>query len=87
MKEAGYDHWYSPNTGATNSSGFIGLPGGKRGFGTPGNFWHFGNSGSWWSSSESSSSPIHRIIYFKGEHIGGGNSYSGNGFSARCVRD
>ena len=24
------DHWYSPNTGATNSSGWTGLPGGYR---------------------------------------------------------
>src|SRR6185436_8282415 len=36
--------WHAPNTGATNSSGFIGLPGGVRAiefgmFGTEGNFW------------------------------------------------
>jgi uncharacterized protein (TIGR02145 family) len=30
MKETGTSHWYSPNTGATNSTGFSGLPGGKR---------------------------------------------------------
>jgi hypothetical protein len=29
MKEAGTAHWTSPNTGATNESGFTGLPGGK----------------------------------------------------------
>ena len=30
MKEAGTAHWNSPNTGATNESGFTGLPGGFR---------------------------------------------------------
>ena len=30
MKEAGLAHWVEPNTGATNSSGFSGLPGGDR---------------------------------------------------------
>src|SRR6266496_3426307 len=30
MKEAGLTHWNTPNSGATNNSGFIGLPAGNR---------------------------------------------------------
>lgn len=32
MKEIGTTHWYTPNTGATNNSGFTALPGGYRDF-------------------------------------------------------
>jgi uncharacterized protein (TIGR02145 family) len=53
MKEAGTVHWSSPNTGATNSSGFTGLPGGCRYY-SNGSFEALGLGGYWWSSSESS---------------------------------
>ena len=52
MKETGTSHWTSPNTGATNSSGFTALPGGCRfdtGFGT---FWAINTHGDFWSSSD-----------------------------------
>ncbi len=42
--------WNSPNTGATNSSGFTGLPGGIRN--RFGSIFDIGFNGNWWSSSE-----------------------------------
>ena len=50
MKEIGTAHWMSPNTGATNSSGFTGLSDGFRfdyGF-----FFGVGSYANWWSSTE-----------------------------------
>ncbi len=42
--------WVIPNTGATNSSGFSGLPGGRRAY-DDGRFFGVGTIGIWWSSS------------------------------------
>lgn len=46
------DLWNSPNTGATNSSGFSSMPSGSRS--TDGDFYLFGTDGPMWSSSEAS---------------------------------
>ncbi|HRH49372.1 MAG TPA: fibrobacter succinogenes major paralogous domain-containing protein [Panacibacter sp.] len=47
--EAGTGLWSAPNTDATNSSGFTGLPGGLRFY--DGTFGDIGGEGIWWSSS------------------------------------
>lgn len=47
--------WNSPNTGATNSSAFSGLPGGYRYYN--GSFGYKGLFGNWWSSTPSQMSP------------------------------
>jgi len=52
MKEVGFCHWLSPNTGATNTSLFTGLPGGERG--SFGIYNDIGYKGYWWSSTEDS---------------------------------
>ena len=50
IKEAGTSHWSSPNSGATNESGFSALPGGHRtGFG---GCLYLGNLAQFWSSEE-----------------------------------
>lgn len=51
LKEAGTDHWNSPNTDATNSSGFTGLPGGWNNYYGSGTFQGINNTGYWWSST------------------------------------
>jgi len=47
MKSEGFDHWLDPNLGATNESGFNGLPGGVRN--KNGSFEYLGEIGRWWS--------------------------------------
>ena len=56
MKQTGTTLWKAPNSDATNTSGFTGLPGGYRGYGTTTygfaeNFVKIGEMGYWWSST------------------------------------
>ena len=51
LKETDTTHWYSPNTGANNETGFTALPGGYRSS-LSGTFDDVGNYGAWWSSTE-----------------------------------
>lgn len=87
MKEIGTAHWLSPNTDATNSSGFTGLPGGFR-FNEGSFGGDIGYGGSWWSSSEGitgidwDGSLIYLSFYSKGYL-----TPKTGGFSVRCVRD
>lgn len=86
MKETGTTHWTS-NTGATNESGFTGLPGGFRSYG--GAFAEIGNYGYWWSSSEGSSSTnsYRRYISYNNDDVDRHYADNSQGFSVRCVRD
>ena len=85
MKETGTTHWLSPNTGATNSSGFTGLPGGTR-FNS-GTFFS-GGGGYWWSSTEKSADiAIGRVLNYDNDDVNLLNTNKGNGVSVRCLRD
>jgi uncharacterized protein (TIGR02145 family) len=86
MKETGTAHWNSPNTGATNESGFSGLPGGFRYYN--GYFSSIGYYGYWWSSTESSSTIAWlRALYYGNDNAGSYNNNKESGFSVRCLRD
>ena len=84
--EGGNGLWFAPNTGATNSIGFTGLPGGYRI--NYGNYYSLGNVAYFWSSSDTAEvnawnfvldandSELTRIFNLKT-----------NGFSIRCCKD
>ena len=86
LKEAGTAHWISPNTGATNSSGFTALPGGYRD--GSGYFYGMGYDAYFWSSTEYS---IYRAwtraLHYNSAQVHRGSNYEQSGFSVRCVRD
>lgn len=86
MKEAGIAHWVGPNTGATNESGFTGLPEGGR-F-SNGRFKGIGTRGGWWSSEELlPTSGRGRFLYYEFSMVYRGSGYKGDGFSVRCLKD
>jgi uncharacterized protein (TIGR02145 family) len=101
LKETGTTHWKSPNTGATNESGFAALPGGDisnqyvlyMAF----EFNFIGSRGSWWTATwnnifegmdSSVSFSVHQLsnkIVFSDD--GGFFTKPRNGLSVRCVKD
>ena len=86
MKEAGYVHWSSPNTGATNSSGFTALPGGNRDIN--GNFYNLTNYAFFWSSSQFDATIAwYRYLDVSNEYVYRDNNDKTYGFSGRCVQD
>jgi uncharacterized protein (TIGR02145 family) len=86
MKSTGTSLWSSPNTAATNESGFSGLPGGYR-YGD-GTFYSIGLIGFWWSSSEYNTTGAwsRKLRYADGD-ANWGLDNKGGGFSVRCLRD
>lgn len=84
--------WSASNTGATNSSGFSGLPGGYRT--PPSNYYLVGSRTNWWSSSENNSAASAWSAWYL-RMDGSGSVYNVYmsyddktfGFSCRCLRD
>ena len=86
LKEAGLTHWISPNTGATNETGFTALPGGYR---VPnGTYNDFGIYGYWWSSTEySTTTAWDRRLNYNSNGLNRNYFNETCGFSVRCLKD
>jgi uncharacterized protein (TIGR02145 family) len=94
MKEAGTEHWLSPNSGATNESDFTALPGGHRvyysaPYGTGvGRYIDMGEKTIFWTSTlgNNNCAGWWGILSYSTELIRGGeNILYGN--SVRCIKD
>ncbi len=79
------DLWISPNTSATNSSSFSGLPGGLRDLN--GAFFNVSNYGYWWSSTEENSLSWSRSLVYNDDLVYVFDYNLQFGFSVRCLRD
>ena len=86
LKEAGTKHWSSPNTGATNESGFNALPGGFRD--TYNEFKYLTYYNYMWSSTQFDPKNSY-YMRMRSDSSSVFNFYVNNnfGFSVRCVRD
>lgn len=87
LKEQGFCHWFPPNTDATNSSGWAGLPGSEIvDSGTNGA--PLGTYGIWWTSTADGAGNARNLflkqdngnaLFFTQEKV--------KGFSVRCLQD
>ncbi|MBN1446444.1 MAG: fibrobacter succinogenes major paralogous domain-containing protein, partial [Bacteroidetes bacterium] len=88
LKETGTSHWQSPNTGASNSSGFTALPGGYRSWFNNAPFSGMGSNGYWWSSTaDGAATAWNRILNYGLQTVWRRTSIKTTGYSVRCVRD
>jgi uncharacterized protein (TIGR02145 family) len=78
--------WNAPNTGATNESGFTGLPGGYRSL--SGTYEYIGDWGFWWSGTgEGYLGAWNHQLSYNYSYIIRVSDPTRNGFSVRCLRD
>ena len=88
MKSVGTAYWNSPNTGATNESGFSALPGGLRNDG--GVFLIIGERASFWSATENDEISV--FAWYRDLNVANDDVFihyprKSFGASVRCLRD
>ena len=88
IKETGTAHWLTPNTGATNSSGFTALPGGGRS-NSSGLFFGIGQNANWWTSTvlDVAKARTRFVVYNNTFLAFPGFDIKSTGYSVRCIRD
>jgi uncharacterized protein (TIGR02145 family) len=86
LKEIGYAHWTTPNTGATGTSNFLGYAGGNKS--TDGKCNDVGAYGYWWTATSSSTAEAYgRLLSYFNGNIDRFKTSKNLGFSVRCVKN
>lgn len=90
MKESGTNHWTTPNSDATNESGFTALPGGYRHKNT-GAFQYMGTNSFYRTGTEELNSgydsAYHIMLFNINANVTPSYSEKVYGYSVRCVKD
>ena len=87
LKESGVLRWNSPNTGASNESGFTAIAAGNRGSGN-GTFAEMGTGAFWWTATPQTDYYVYfRSVGYNSSGVGRSGSAKVNGLSVRCVKD
>jgi uncharacterized protein (TIGR02145 family) len=87
LKEKGTGHWFSPNTGSTNETGFTALPGGARDAYSAFDLGFAGKSGVWWTSTEGYYGSIYYEMSKGNNAVYRGQYPQTSGYSVRCIKD
>lgn len=92
-RTAPVDHprWESPNSDATNRSGFYALPGGiyiAPDYYSPATYENLGYTGYWWTATEYYSSRAHYVeATYDNQAIDAGDRNAEDYLSVRCIKD
>jgi len=85
LKEIGTAYWWAPNTGASNTYGFSGLPGGYRE--TSGNFYNRNQRGTFMSTTENLPYVVGKMLEYDNAFFQGTNLMKTQSASVRCVKN
>lgn len=86
IKAAGIQYWTSPNSGATNETGFTALPAGYRSMTNGGNP-SMGVVAVFWSSTGNINSYGRLSLDYSNSVFNYGNEFGNFGFSVRCIKN
>ncbi len=87
LKESGFRHWNSPNTGATDESGFKAFPGGIRLNNPDAPFDSLREMGCWWTTAFGDDWAASRLMFYDNNRVQKAFYPKNQGLSVRCVWD